>query len=578
MRDEVAPRSRGWWLAAILLVAAALRSYELSWGLPRFVFFDSVVFYLRPAADLLNEGRWAPQNAVHTPAMAYLVAGLGALLPDSVFGLTTFESGARLAFVGRLATVVFSTASVGAAYLLGRRLVGARAALLGAAAFALSPLHVLEAHRTHSDALMILLGLLAAHQAVLARDRGRGGPLLWAFALVGLSGGAKYTGLMCGAVPAWIALTWPGEGPRQRLRRLFFGCLATLGAFLFAILPLLLSPGPLVRDLSRLFEVAGVAGRFLGDFSWWTRPYLYPLVAALPYVLGWTVYVCGLAGAVSLCRLPAARGPFLAATVPFFLIQGAAETGTPRYYLWLAPFLAIAAGHAIDRVWAWRRTAGPVLAAVVIGYTAVLTASHCARIEGRPGGIVLQAIRERVRAERSRGRRLKVGYPAQLQARYDPVGAFLLGRKLDAAWLPPFQAVWGARDPLKRYRAWIRREQPDLILVTSWLEGGVARGEIPAAVGAFVEALESGELGFEKVEDVRTEFFTQDLYLWADPTFDTVPVVGVYGYKLFEARRPAPPGHPTEGGPAPPAVPGATRAPRASPHPGVQLQTTPGSA
>lgn len=72
-----------------------------------------------------------------------------------------------------------------------------------------------------------------------------------------------------------------------------------------------------------------------------------------------------------------------------------------------------------------------------------------------------------------------------------------------------------------------------MILISSWIEGQATRGQVSRTLLAFVDALEKGELGYKLVKDTRTEFFTQDLYVWADPTFDTVPVAGVFGYKLF---------------------------------------------
>ncbi|MBM4270014.1 MAG: hypothetical protein FJ144_25995 [Deltaproteobacteria bacterium] len=535
--DEMSPASRRAWLLLILVAGVSLRAYHIDWGLPDFVFLDTYVFFSRPAWRLLVRGEWLPEKLVHPPALAYLVAGAtlvwtkltGAPLPTAT-DLSLFD------LVGRLLTVAFSTATIAALYALARRLVGARAGLFAAAALALTPVHVLEAHRPHTDALMILLSVLAAHRAVIARDEGSRAQLWIAFALVGMAGGVKYTGLASGAVPAWIALTWPDRGRIARLPLLLAGCGVVLAAFLLTALPILMQWDELVRTGNVIFSAGmftGAPGENLQGKGWVFVPYVYPLVVALPFVMGWTIYLAGLAGLALVTRVPRVRGTVLAGVVPFFLLQGAAQTVTPRYYLPLAPWICLGCGFALASLRDRRPRLGLASIVVVLGYAAVLTASHCARIQDGPQREAARAIEAEVGRSRAAGRELTVGYPGRLNFSYDTLKP-LLDPSLRIVFFP---AGWGGRrvpDASRdRFGRWLAEERVDAVLLTSWREEIGERGGLLRQEAAFLAGLRDGSLGFDLVLDTRRRFFSQDLYTWADPVFGTFVPAGIMGYKLY---------------------------------------------
>jgi hypothetical protein len=540
--EELSRPARVAWLAAIVVAGTALRAYGISWGLPSFIFFDSLVHFIQPADRLLSHGDWAPQTFVHPPATTVAVAALGeawAVIRGSA------PRPADLELLGRALMTALSAVSIVVLYLLGRRLVGVRAALLASAAFALAPLHVLEAHRTHADAGMLLLAIASAHQAVVARDTGSRLRLRVAFALAGLSGGFKYTGLAVGSVPAWLALTWADASWRRRALATLEGASITALVFVLCIAPMLLVWDHFVRGVVLLGQVGlfvGQSGQNLrGEGPVYTR-YVYPLVVALPYLTGWTVYLAGLVGLGLLASCRRARGPVFAAVLPFFVLQGAAETVVPRYFLPLLPYVCLGAGHALASLWRRRRSLGAVAVVLVLGYTLILTTDQCRRIDDGPSRAVAARLRSQIDALRLRQRPLALGYPHKLTLGYDPLAPFLRKARIR---LVPYPKVEGRADAspastVAAYRAWIEREKVDAVLVPSRIESAAAR-ESGRPEASFLAALDDGRLGFRLVEDARTTFFTERLYTWADPSLSTHLTAGVIGYRLYARDAPRAP-------------------------------------
>lgn len=537
--NDLSRSARVTWLLAIVALGTALRAYRIDWGLPKFIFFDSLVHFVQPAAAILVEGDLAPRVFVHPPATTYVLAALGALW-SAVHGKT--PGSADLELLGRALMTAESAATIVLLYLLARRLIGTRGALLASAAFALSPLHVLEAHRTHADAGMLLLALASAHQAVVARDGGSLRRLYLAFALAGLSGAVKYTGLTSGSVAAWLALTWQGATPRKRVRMALVGAAISALAFALAVSPLLVRWRKFVGTLGLLAHVGvfvGQPGQNLQGDAWFYAPWIHPLVAALPYGVGWAVYLAGLAGLALLAGSRRARGPVFAAVVPFFALQGAAETPVPRYFLPLLPWVCLGAGHAIASVWRRSAAAGRGVAALVLGYTLVLTVSQCLRIGG-PADVVAERLGAQIVATPVGRRPLVLGYGNRLLLHYDPLAPFLRAARLELAYYPRIAARDAPSEDAvrERYRAWLDEERVDLVLVTSRLESTVAR-EPGRPEEMLLAGLEDGSFGFRRVAGVHTRFFTQSLYTWADPSLDTHLTAGILGYDLY-AREAAP--------------------------------------
>jgi hypothetical protein len=540
----------------IMAAGVTVRVFRLTWGLPEFDHPDGVMYFVRPAASLVALGEWMPPHFVHPPLLVYVTALVYAAwswvtgTPVAPAGRPFYAQFPTLVLLGRSTSVAISVATIALIYVLARRLVGSRAALLGAAVFAVAPLPVLEAHRINPDAPLVFLTLLATLVAVLAHERERRALLLAAFFLGGLAGGFKYNGPAAAAVPAWVTLTWPGAEPwRRRLAWLSAGAALTALGFALGCLPAFFNwrkAWTTASDVIRFSYVIGMPGVDLLGHGWTYTRYVYALVVALPYMMGWTAYLAALAGLVLLVRhRPRAAGIVLAFVVPYFAIMGGAIAIVARYYLPLAPYLALAAGVGLD--WwfdgpVWRRRAGVVVAAVVLGYSLVLDFSQCSRLGLGPQRQLAALIAQEVEHRPAPDAPLKVAYPNLLVLYYDAIRP-LVERIPHVAWTyypAEYQNVRAERgetppdEELRGHeRRWIRDNDVAVVILPSWIEHGVMRERPDGATAHFYRHLADGSLGFRLGGEFRTRFWTQALYTWGDPMLDTHWETAIAGYKVF---------------------------------------------
>jgi len=535
----------------VIAVATTLRAIHLAWGLPSFDHPDSLIYFVQPAAQLVAARQLVPPQFVHPPGLVYalgLVYLLWSTLSSHAIILTNPGFTAELptlVLVGRAVCSGIGVASVAVLYLLARRLAGTRAALLAAAAFAVAPLHVLESHRVNPDGAAILLMLLAAHAAVRAADERGTGRLLAGFALAGLAGATKYTGLLGATVPAGIALAWEGAARPRRLGLVLVGACVTVAVFSVGMLPAAFAWSRVV-DALHMMSAFGYTilppGQGLSGDGWVFRRYLYPLLVSLPYIMGWPAYLLALTGLVAIGRTSRrAQAVVLAAIVPYFLLQGSAPLAVHRYFLPLLPWLALAAGAALDRVWRARRAFGAVLAACVVGYTALLSVSQCARLRLAPRDAVARMIAERAPAGDAVDRPLVVGYQDAVTLVYDPLRPRLLQPGVRVVYFPePDQNLRqvAARVPsdderLALERQWVRDTGVEVVVLPDWVENGVLRERPDGPIAGFYRRLADGRLGFRLAADFRSHYLTEALYVWADPMLETHLETGILAYKVF---------------------------------------------
>jgi 4-amino-4-deoxy-L-arabinose transferase-like glycosyltransferase len=553
---EIPAAQRRGWLTAILGAACALRAFRLDWGLPDFIFNDTRIHFVQAAARATANDDWVLIRFVHPPLFPYVLS-VATWIWAAATGTEIHTVGpqakhdlAAIVMIGRCLTVALAAALVGATYLLGRRLLGSRVGLWAAAFVALSPLQIIESHRINVDTPMLLIAVLSAHQAVVALQERHRGRLLVAFALAALAGGTKYTGLYAGTMPIWVALRWPDVSWAQRLRLTLTGGLVSLATFLIALSPVLLNWAVFVRNLQEVFYIGlfhGAPGQNLVGDSWVYAPYLYLTVVGLPFMVGWAVFLAAVAGLITLAvRRHPALSLIGGAALPFFALQGLAETATARYYLPLLPYLAISAGAFVD----WIRRATPVLgnavAAIIVGYSAILACSQVNRIGGAPQlatGAVLEGLAE---AKRSTGISLRavhqpklvIAYPYWASSIYDALYPHIApGRNRHLVYLPStFRFPGDALDPaeaLREDRKWSNQHGIDVVVVTSRWEHLAARKSFQPREEQFYRNLTTGSLGFRQATHEETSYVTRSWYEWADPTLDTIWTAGIGGYKLY---------------------------------------------
>ncbi|RMF25039.1 MAG: hypothetical protein D6760_01925 [Deltaproteobacteria bacterium] len=209
-------------MAAVSLVALALRWYGTDWGAPYGYHFDEP-FVLKPALRMAERGDPNPHFFRYPSALIYAetaialayhrLGGMDLTVPSGpAYGpsdLGPWSWPALLA--GRRLVAVAGTLSVAAAGLLAWRIAGAPAALAAAALLAVLPLHVEHSHYLTTDVpaagwLLLAFALAAAPPSKAA--------VLGAGAALGAATATKYTAAV--ALPALMLLSVGAPGTRWR--------------------------------------------------------------------------------------------------------------------------------------------------------------------------------------------------------------------------------------------------------------------------------------------------------------------------------------------------------------------------
>jgi 4-amino-4-deoxy-L-arabinose transferase-like glycosyltransferase len=556
------PISSRLWLMLIVATGIGLRAFRLDWA-DQWTYADGLRYFVRPAADVAALGKLVPEHYIHPTVLVYALTALywvWSLLsgvPIHARGRLFYEQLPTLTLLGRGLSVAISGMSIVVVYLIGRRLIGRRGALLAAAVLAVSPLHVLESHRINPDTPAVFIMLLATLVAVVSYQRRSLVGVLGAFAISGIAAATKYTGGFAATVPAWLIVRWPEARPwPQRLLLLSAGALLTGLGFIGGCLPCVLKWEKFLTSLRALgfwTYVHGMPGVDVAAEGWQYTRYLYSFVVGLPYLMGWPAYLAGLVGlAVLMARNHMAANVLMAAIVPFFLFMGGAITIVARYYLPLSPYLALAAGAALDRFWngprGYRRL-GIALTVVAIGYTVGLTSSQCLRLGIDPQHKVAELVAATAKARTDRGRPLVVAYPSQLVLSYDAVNPLL--RAIPDITILPYppqyknvrleqEEVTPEVERLAGERRWITEHSIDVVILPSWVENSVLRERPHGTIARFYAHLASGQLGFRLGSHFRTHYWTERLYTWGDPMLDTHWETAIVGYKVFVRDTTAP--------------------------------------
>jgi hypothetical protein len=536
-RRQERTMARWEWGALLLVVATGLglRVFRLGWGLPDYSFPDAVIHFIRPAAQAAAGGG-GPEPFVHPSGVRVLLTAAFRLWSTATGepirlgrGQTLPQLG-ELTLVGRTLMVVCAAASIVVLYAAARRLVGARAALLAAVCFALAPLHVLESHRVGPDVPMILLQLVAFALAL----RGGTWDVLGGFAAAGLAAATKYTGVFAAAVPAWVV--------RARVGLLLVGGLVTGLGFALGCIPCLTQFESFVRSLRLIGSLGYVVGMPGVDLTgdWPQLRWIYPLLVALPFALGWAVHLAALGGlAVLAVRQRPAAGVLLAAIVPYFLFMGGAVSAVPRYYMLLIPPLTIAAGAGLDRLIGWRPRVGIVVSVLVLGYTALLSASHVARLGLGPQREVAALVARRAADAAAEGRKLVVAYPNGVALLYDALGPLLRRPQVEVVPFPePYghpgeEGEFHPPEDLSDAAAWFAERGVEIVIVPSWVASAIRRTRPGGAAERFLDRLEADGFGMRLAARFRTAYLTERLYTWGDPMLDTHWETGIAGYDVF---------------------------------------------
>src|SRR5262245_4240877 len=192
------PRATSTLLAAIAIFLLALAPRALALG--RFVTIDEAYHWFERARLFLGAvraGDWAATNLIGHPGVTTMwlgTLGVAAHQALAAWGMATWPDPELLRFMLRLPVAVVTSLCIALAYLLLRRLLPMRVALLAALLWAGDPFLVAHSQLLHVDALLtsfITLTVLAA---------------LLAFGLDGISESVRWPWLIASAIAGGLAL------------------------------------------------------------------------------------------------------------------------------------------------------------------------------------------------------------------------------------------------------------------------------------------------------------------------------------------------------------------------------------
>jgi hypothetical protein len=282
---------------------------------PLFYIYPPVAFYVFAAAEavvgMLPGGHLGPATVVN-PTLEYLAA--------------------------RAVSAVSAVSAVGLTWAIASRAYGKTAGVVAAAALAVAPLAVREAHFATTDALqtaLVALAMWSGSRAARPRD----------FALAGLAcaaaTGTKYTAaavLVYVAVQALYGRSWrAGIGLAG----------AAVVSFAVAFALLLLATGHARAFLDGILFLSGRAS----SFSQMPPGWLYHATRSLPFGLGLGAYALALIGvAVAAARRSRDDLALLAFLAAGYLPIAVSHEVFFRYVLPLLPALCILAGGALRAV------------------------------------------------------------------------------------------------------------------------------------------------------------------------------------------------------------------------------------
>jgi hypothetical protein len=315
-------------------------------------FFNYPTFHLYVLA--LADGLWYLANLA-----------LGCLTDRAELERQLLIDPSALYLLARSLTAALGTATLAAAYALGRRVSGDLGGILAAAFLAVAFLHVRDSHFATVDVPATFYATVAWVLLLRYADTRRQRDLLAAAALLGVAAATKYTLAVFGV--ALVAAPWlappAAAGPRASLRAAAGATVLAVAAFCVATPFCVLDFTAFWRDFGfeRLHFARGHAGVEPGS-GWW-----YHLTFTLSQGLGWPL---ALGGGVGLVWLAAQRCPagqlLLLGGLAFFLAAGSGRAVFMRYLLPLVPLLCVGAAASVVALARQGRHWGAVAVAVAM--------------------------------------------------------------------------------------------------------------------------------------------------------------------------------------------------------------------
>lgn len=340
-------------LIALMTLAAAIRVFGISWGLPE-VFEEATP--MRQAWQMWGwDGGGLDLNPhfFNYPSLVIYLQLIGqAVLLEAMKALGTIESNLdfralyavdKTAFVlvGRYITAAFGVAAVGAVFALARRIAPKWTAVVAALLLACNVLHIAKSQVVEVDVPLTFLVVLALVVCVDLLRRPTRGRYVVAGVVVGLAASAKYTGavLILSVLAAHLVARRETRAVPVRWSFAVVSIVAAAVAF-FATSPyVVLDMATFIRHIS-VEQYHMQTGHFgLVESASWADYLRWSVGGAL----GWPTLILGLSGLVlfTFIRRHGWAIVLTAFIIPYAVVVGSWSMRAERYLLPLVPALIV---------------------------------------------------------------------------------------------------------------------------------------------------------------------------------------------------------------------------------------------
>jgi Dolichyl-phosphate-mannose-protein mannosyltransferase len=360
-RGEVALSSRRTvtvLLAAIVALAAAVRFWGLSFGLPHTNTRPDETIVIDVALKFL-QGNLAPVFYDYPWLYMWVLSGLYLLYGAWGFATGAFHSIAGLLaswrvnwtpffLIPRAMSALLGTATVVVVFRLARRLWDDTTGLVAALFMALAFLHVRDSHFATTDVAMTFLVMLSVSLLIDAHRSKRTRDFVVSGIVGGLAAATKYNALLL-IVPltASYLLNIVEEPDRRKAMqdpRLFVYGIPFLMAFAVGV-PFLAFDLPNVLSQMTLLRQSMEVGT--GELNM-SAGWIHHLQYSLRYGLGWPLLAASLGGILAVVVLDSRIGLLLLSfPIAYFLVAGSIRNLFFRYALPLVPFLCLTAARLV---------------------------------------------------------------------------------------------------------------------------------------------------------------------------------------------------------------------------------------
>ena len=359
-------KARGYYRSlfwAILIVAAALRLWNLDWGLPFDAHSDEMtVFWM--ARNIAFSG--FPHYYNYPSLLVYSTVFFGSIvwffghlfgqLPGwHAFWFSAAADPSIAIMIIRSISALAGVATVLLVMRISKRLWGYAESLVSGFFVAVSFIMVFYSHRAMTDSLMSAAVCATVLFALRAFETGRLWDFVLAGAFAGLAASAKYNaGIVFFVVLGAVVLRAKAEGDSGlhaiwHDRRFRWAIRSTVIAFIATTPGVVFEPVRFFSGLRReMFHMS--AGHFGFEHS--PTGFVYHPFVNLPIGIGWPLCIAALLGLIWL--LGKDRRPqtwlFLMFPVLFFLMMGGSKVLFLRYVIPLVPFAAGLAAFFVGRL------------------------------------------------------------------------------------------------------------------------------------------------------------------------------------------------------------------------------------